>query len=106
MSKQLVIVDFDPKDKPRMSEALTQQGHKFVTAFIREDGKSDTKPSIYHLTGEQIEAAIDESPKKAGKTVLEKIAECTTVEEVKALINSRSSKAVQDAAKAKIKELK
>lgn len=66
MSKKLVIVDMKPQDAPKMSNSMEQQGHKFVKAFIREEGQADTKVQFYHCTPDMIEKAeIEEEEKKA-----------------------------------------
>ena len=71
MSKQLVIVEENPSGAPHMAESLVQQGHKFCLAYIREDGRADTEPKMYHLTPEMLKDAVMPEKKAPVKKVAE-----------------------------------
>lgn len=69
--KQLVIVDENPKDAPKLSDALVQQGHKICLAYVEDGGKAGEE-KLYHCTPEMLKDAVmpkgkKAAPKKAGK---------------------------------------
>lgn len=60
--KKLVITNENPKDAPIMNESLEQQGHKYCTAYVDDNGVK-TAEALYHCTPDMLKNA--EMPKKA-----------------------------------------
>jgi hypothetical protein len=63
MSKELVVLELNPKGAPKMNESLAEQGHVYVLAHVRENGK-DGKQTILHVTKEQLANATLEGKAK------------------------------------------